>query len=89
MDADCLITYRSPEAGATSKAAIARINPLVGNIKPLNSGKVFSPLKHYSQSADRLDEIIMEIAAMLHPELFKNFDYKFFKELPQIDERNE
>jgi len=86
MDADCLITYRSPEAGATSKAAIARINPLVGKIRPLNSGKVFSPLKHYSQSADRLDEIIMEVAAMLHPELFKGFDYKFFTELPQTDE---
>ena len=74
MDADYLVTYRSPEAGATSKAAIARINPLVGNIKPLNSGRVFSPLENYSQSADRLDEIIMEVAAMLHPELFKNFD---------------
>ncbi len=85
MDADCLITYRSPEAGATSKAAIARINPLVSKIKPLNSGKVFSPLKHYSQSADRLDEIIMEVAAMLHPELFRDFDYKFFKELPQTN----
>ncbi|WDN88736.1 hypothetical protein BuS5_01704 [Desulfosarcina sp. BuS5] len=88
MDADCLITYRSPEAGATSKAAIARINPLVGKIRPLNSGKVFSPLKNYSQSADRLDEIIMEVAAMLHPELFRGFDYKFFKKLPQDAETN-
>ncbi len=88
MDADYLITYRSPEAGATSMAAIARINPLVGKIRPLNSGKVFSPLKHYSQSADQLDEIIMEVAAMLHPELFNGFDYKFFKKLPQSDETN-
>ncbi len=89
MDANCLITYRTPETGATSKAAIARINPLISKIKPLNSGKVFSPLKHYSQSADRIDEIIMEVAAMLHPELFKDFDYNFFKELSQIDEINE
>ena len=79
MDADYLITYRSPDAGSTSKTAIAKINPLVSKIKPLNSGKVFSPLKNYSQSADRLDEIIMEVAAMLHPELFRGFDYKFFK----------
>jgi len=85
MDADCLITYRSPKAGATSRAAIARINPLVGKIKPLNSGRVFSPLKDYAQSADRMDEIIMEVAAMLHPEFFKGFDYNFFKELPQTD----
>jgi len=82
MDADCLITYRFQDDGATSKTAIARINPLVSKIKPLNSGKVFSPLKHYSQSGDRMDEIIMEVAAMLHPELFKGFDYRFFKELP-------
>ena len=88
MDADCLITYRTPETGATSKAAIARINPLISKIKPLNSGKVFSPLKHYSQSADRIDEIIMEVAAMLHPELFKDFDYIFFKKLSEIDEIN-
>jgi len=32
-----------------------------------------------------MDEIIMEVAAMLHPELFKGFDYNFFKELPQTD----
>jgi len=54
-------------------------------IGPLKQGKVFSPLPCYAQSEDRLDEIILEIAAILNPELFPDYQKKFFIELPATD----
>lgn len=84
-DADILFTYRTTDSGATSKAAVARMNPLLEGIRPLKSGKVFAPLPHYVQSGDRLDEILTEIAAILHPEAYPNFERRYFVELPDTD----
>jgi iron complex transport system substrate-binding protein len=84
-DADIFVTYRSPDSGATSKAAIARMNPILSDIKPINEGKVYAPQSHYSQSGHRLDEILTEIAAILHPEVYPDHDLKFFRELPETD----
>ena len=58
------------------------MNPILKNIGPLENGKVLAPLPHYAQSTDRLDEIILEMAAILHPELFPGYKKKFFLELP-------
>jgi len=71
----------------TSKQALGRQNALLKGIRPLTDGKVFAPLPCYSQSADRFDEIIIEIAALLNPGLFPGYRKKFFKELPEMDSR--
>jgi iron complex transport system substrate-binding protein len=84
-DADILFTYRTEQSGATSKAALARMNPLLKGIKPLKSGKVFAPLPHYIQSGDRLDEILTEIAAIVHPEAYPDYPRRYFAELPATD----
>ncbi len=84
-EADIYFTYRTEKTGVTSKASLARLNPLLANIRPLKSGRVYAPLPHYSQSGDRLDEILTEIAAILHPECYPGFEQKFFKELPETD----
>jgi iron complex transport system substrate-binding protein len=84
-EADILFTYRTKKSGATSKAALARMNPLLQGIKPLKSGQVFAPLPHYVQSGDRLDEILTEIAAILHPEVYPNYPRRYFAELPATD----
>nr|WP_320012523.1 ABC transporter substrate-binding protein [uncultured Desulfobulbus sp.] len=84
-DADIFFTYRTPERGATSKAALARLNPLIKDIGPLKTGKVYAPLPHYSQSADHLDEILTEIAAIIHPEAYPNYHLRYFTELPATD----
>lgn len=83
--ADILFTYRDKDSGATSKAALARMNPLLKDIRPLKQGKVYAPLPHYAQSGDRLDEILTEIAAILHPEVYPDFERRFFEELPETD----
>lgn len=84
-EADILFTYRDKESGATSKAALARMNPLLEDIRPLTQGKVYAPLPHYIQSGDRLDEILTEIAAILHPEVYPGYQYRYFMELPDKD----
>lgn len=84
-DADILFTYRSKDSGATSKAALARMNPLLKGIGPLKHGRVYAPLPHYIQSGDRLDEILTEIAAILHPEVYPGFRLRYFVELPDVD----
>ena len=85
QDADIFFTYRTPDNGATSKEALARANPLVAGIKPFKDGRVYSPLPHYNQSGDKLDQILTDIAAILHPESYPGYQIQFFRELPDTD----
>ena len=86
-DADIYFTYRGKKSGATSKAAIARTNPLIRNIAPLKSkeGRVYVPAACYLQSMDKLDEVLTEIAAILHPELYPQHQLRYFEQLPDED----
>ncbi len=85
-DADIYFTYRNVSDGVTSKAALLRLNPLLEGLKPLSSeGRAYAPLPHYSQSADRLDEILTEISAILHPQAYPGHELEFFLQLPDED----
>jgi iron complex transport system substrate-binding protein len=85
-EADIYFTYRTATRGASSKAALARTNPLIAGIRPLGpEGRVYAPKPHYAQSADRLDEILTEISAILHPEAYPEHRLSFFVELPDRD----
>ena len=86
QEASIYFTYRTPNNGATSKAALVRLNPLIAPIQPLKpEGRVYAPLPHYSQSADQLDEILTEISAILHPQAYPGHRLSFFIELPDTD----
>jgi len=76
-----MITYRTPKQGITTKAQLAKINPEMAAIRPMTRGRVFYPLPLYKQSGHRLDEIIEDVAAILHPELYPGHHLKFFREL--------
>lgn len=84
-DADVFFTYRGANVGLTSKEAMVRMNPAAGRIKPLHDGDVETPLPNYAQSADKLDEILEEVASIVHPDLFPKKERKFFAELPATD----
>ncbi|MDR0576530.1 MAG: ABC transporter substrate-binding protein [Candidatus Accumulibacter sp.] len=85
-EADIYFTYRTARRGASSKAALARTNPLIAGIRPLGpEGRVYAPKPHYAQSADRLDEILTEISAILHPRAYPGHRMSFFVELPDVD----
>ncbi len=76
-----MFTYRNPSQGIKSKADLRRLIPLLKGIRPLNSGRVFSPRRIYYQCGHLLDDLLMEIAAILHPKLFPGYKLKFFREL--------
>ena len=85
-EAEIYFTYRTPARGATSKAALARLNPLIARIRPLApGGRVYAPLPHYAQSSDRIDEILTEIAAILHPQAYPGHSLEFFTAVPDSD----
>ncbi len=81
-NADTLFTYRAANVGVTSKESMVQTNPAVAQIGPIRDGRVLSPLPHYAQSADRLDEILEEVASILHPDIFPAREKQFFADLP-------
>lgn len=89
QDADIFFTYRTGEMGATSKEALAKLNPLIKDISPLKRGRVYAPLPHYNQTSDRLDEILTEISAILHPEAYPDYHLQYFTELPDTEPAKE
>lgn len=80
-EAEVMITYRTPRQGMATKARMRATNRTVAGIKPLKNGKVFYPLKHYRQSADKLDEILVDLAAIIHPELYPGHQLRYFAEM--------
>ena len=85
-DADMYFTYRSVGSGMYSKEGLLRINPLLAGLRPLTpEGKAFAPMPHYSQSADHLDDLLTEISAILHPDVYPGYELKYFVELPDTD----
>ena len=77
-----MITYRTPRLGMATKAKMMATNRTIAGIKPLQSGRVIYPRKHYRQSADKLDEILLDLAAIIHPELYPNHQLRHFAEMP-------
>ncbi|MCB2190073.1 MAG: ABC transporter substrate-binding protein [Deltaproteobacteria bacterium] len=82
-EAEVMITYRTPRQGMATKARMKATNRTIAGIKPLNSGKVYYPLKHYRQSAQKLDEILLDLAAIIHPELYPGHQLRYFAELQE------
>ena len=78
---DILFSFRLPEEGMISKAAMKKIQPLLADIRPLNEGRVVLNRKILHESLEQLDEILLEMARILHPEIFGQPEYKFFFEL--------
>ena len=81
-EADVLITYRTPFVGMDNKAKIAKNFPDLASTKPLTTGKIIVPMRHYERSMHRLDDIIEEVAAYLHPDLFPEVKHKYLRLLP-------
>jgi iron complex transport system substrate-binding protein len=81
--AQVMFTYRTTQTGINSKEDLAKANPVLGRIYPLQHGRIYSPLPRYHQSGNLLDQIIRELAAILQPDLFPGYKLQFFFELPE------
>ncbi|MDD3581650.1 MAG: ABC transporter substrate-binding protein [Desulfobacca sp.] len=81
LQADIFFTYRSPAVGIDSKQKLITENPRLADIKPFKTGLVYCPQPHFYESLERLDDIIVEIAAILHPQLYQGYELQFFQKL--------
>lgn len=79
--ADIMFTYRSPRTGINTKRQLSAENPVMANIKPMIEGSIYSPKDLYYESYHKLDDVMMEIASILQPEIFGNPEYKYFLKL--------
>ncbi len=84
-----MFTYRGLSTGARSIEEMVRMNPLVKMIKPIQRKAVYVPLKTYTQYGDEIDNILEEIASILHPDIFPKRELKFFMKLPEKVEKEE
>ena len=79
--ADVILTVFSYLDGVRTKSDLKQRHPAWTEIMPAGQGRIFCPLPIYHESADQLSTILMEIAAMLHPDLFPEIKLRYFREL--------
>ncbi|MBN2041876.1 MAG: ABC transporter substrate-binding protein [Spirochaetes bacterium] len=79
--ADIMFTYRSPRTGINTKRQLSIENPVMGQIRPMTEGDIYFPKDIYYESYHKLDDIMMEIASILQPEIFGEPEYKYFLKL--------
>jgi len=77
-DADILV-YSSDFVDNTND--IISIHPLLSDLKPIQNCNVYSFQPWYWQSVDKYDDYANDIAAMIHPELFLDYQLKQFKKV--------
>jgi len=79
--ADVILTISSYLNGVQTKSDLKKRHPVWAEIIPAGQGRIFCPLPIYHESADQLSAILMEIAAMLHPDLFPEIKLRYFRKL--------
>lgn len=55
--------------------------PILENMKCIKDGQLWAAQPWWSQSIDKLDEIIEDLAAICHPEEFKDHEIKYYYKL--------
>lgn len=81
-EADLYILEASPRHGITSMRQLAAEAELLLDLKPVRQGKVWLTRPGYWEALDRLDAVIEEVAAIIHPRLFPGHELTFFQKLP-------
>ncbi|MBE6064233.1 ABC transporter substrate-binding protein [Clostridium cochlearium] len=72
-DADILIYSSLNQYSPTLKSVIEQA-PILEKIKPVVDKRVWCFHPNYYQSVDKTDELITDLAAIFHPDLYKDYD---------------
>jgi len=81
-EADILFIYPTAFLAGISKEEMIRHHFYLREFKSLSAeGRVLAAKPLFYQSAGRLDEIVLEIAAILHPAVYPDYQLKFFDEI--------
>ncbi len=81
-DADVFIYSSTKEYGASSIKKLIASNNILGKLKSFKTGNVWSYKTIYWQSVDKPSQILEDIAAIIHPELFPGHKLRFFEKVP-------
>ncbi len=81
-NADVYISSTMPNYGITSIAKIVEQGKVLKDLLPVKEGKVWCFQPWYYQSLDKTDEMIADLAAIFHPELFPEVKIKHHLRLP-------
>jgi len=84
-EADIYISSTLPNYGVTSIAKIIEQGKVLADLKTIKEGKVWCFQPWFYQVLDKTDEMITDLAAIFHPELFPNAELKQFMKLPKAD----
>ncbi|PJI09610.1 MULTISPECIES: ABC transporter substrate-binding protein [Clostridium] len=76
-DADILI-YASTKKYTPSVKSMLTTAPVLKSIKPVKDKKVWCFSEDYYQSIDKTDELIEDLASILHPDSFKGYTVKHY-----------
>jgi iron complex transport system substrate-binding protein len=82
-EADVFISDSMPNYGIDSIAKLTEQEQVLADLPTIKAGKVWCYQPWYYQSLDKTDEIIMDLAAIFHPDLFAGTQLKQFMKLPQ------
>jgi|GEM_PF-1998913 len=80
-DSDILVLSSTKASGIKSISDIIKVNPMTRYFKAIKRGNVWCYHPCFWQSIHRPDEILEDIAAMLHPGLFPGHKFRFFEKL--------
>jgi len=81
-DADIYISaVPLPQYGITSIKKLTAFHPMLCDFKSIKKGNVWYLCSYYWESAEKIDEIIEDLAAVFHPRLFPNHKPKYFFKL--------
>ena len=83
-DADIYISPGTlPQYGITSIKKLVAVYPVLRNFRSIRTGNVWCFQPWYWESIDKTDEIIEDLAAIFHPELFPGHRPRYFLKLPK------
>ncbi len=72
-----------PQYGITSIKKLVAFKPILADFRSVKRGNVWCFQPWYWQSIDKTDEIITDLAAILHPGLFPGHKPRYFLKLPE------
>jgi len=83
-DADIYVSPGTlPQYGITSLKKLVAIHPMLRNFRSIKRGNVWCFQPWYWESIDKTDEIIEDLVAIFHPELFPEHKLRHFLKLPE------
>jgi iron complex transport system substrate-binding protein len=85
LEAEVFISSTLPNYGTTSIAKLVEQEKRLADLPVIRAGRVWCFQPWYYQSIDKADEMFADLAAIFHPDLFREVELKHHMKLPATD----